>query len=101
MMIRGSRSCQDNLYFFRIQVRFLEQLLHGPYTHVRESYALPFQYPALLNTHTSHDPLIRRIDHSGNILIRQYIFRNVSTHSCDNRIYLIHNFKNKRTTYPN
>ena len=29
MMIRGSRSCQDNLYFFRIQVRFLEQLLHG------------------------------------------------------------------------
>ena len=27
---------------------FFEQLLHGPYTHVRESYALPFQYPALL-----------------------------------------------------
>ena len=50
-----------------------------PYTHVIESYALPFQYPALLNTHTSHDPLIRRIDHLGNILIRQYIFRNVST----------------------
>ena len=48
MMIRGSRSGQDNLYFFRIQVRFLEQLLHGPYTHVRESYALPFQYPALI-----------------------------------------------------
>ena len=68
---------------------------------VKEQYALPFQYPALLNTHTSHDPLIRRIDHLGNILIRQYIFRNVSTHSCDNRIYLIHNFKNKRTTYPN
>ena len=76
----------------RVNVCLAQQIFHGLCAHVARAEVGVFENTALLDADPRHDPFICRIDHLGEVFVRQHIVRHECPHACDDCIYLFHCF---------